>query len=99
MIKTCHGSRPCGAVIFDLSGPVTCDCSRRRRLGAALAFTLLSGDGAMSEYLFNKRIVPHGFRATCGIEPFAIRDRHDGIPIVAINLNGLRAHPHHGAAA
>lgn len=115
--KDYHGSCQCGAVSFDvtvdISQPITCDCSRCRRLGSVLAFaprtafTLLSGAEALTEYLFNKRHIHHQFCRTCGIEPFAFADGPDGTPMVAINLNCLdgvdaRALPakhHHGADA
>lgn len=111
------GSCQCGAVAFeaelDLSKPViTCNCSRCRRLGSRLAFTgedsftLLRGEAALSEYLFNRHAIHHLFCKTCGIEFFARGAMPDGTPMVAINVNcldgvdplALATHFHDGAA-
>lgn len=93
------GSCQCGAVRFeadlDLDHTVTCNCSRCGRLGSILAFTpaaafkLLSGEGAMSEYLFNTRKIHHLFCATCGIEPFGQAQGPDGTDMVAVNVRCL----------
>ena len=93
------GSCQCGAVAFeadvDISKPVTCNCSRRRRLGSRLAFVpesgfrLLRGADALTEYTFNKHVIRHQFCRTCGIEPFAYGTAPDGTPMVAINVNCL----------
>lgn len=114
--QTYHGSCQCGAVSFDatldISHPITCDCSRCRRLGSVLAFaprenfTLLSGEDALVEYLFNRHAIRHQFCRICGIEPFAYGAMPDGTPMIAINVNcldgvdarALPAHHHHGAA-
>lgn len=111
------GSCQCGAVAFevdlDISAPVVCNCSRCRRLGSVLAFaprsafTLLRGEGALTEYLFNRRAIRHLFCSTCGIECFAFGTMPDGSETVAVNLNCLdgvdaRAIParhHDGASA
>jgi len=93
------GSCQCGAVSFeadlDLDHTVTCNCSRCRRLGSILAFApapafkLVSGDGALSEYLFNTHKIRHLFCATCGIEPFARGIAPDGSEMVAVNTRCL----------
>lgn len=93
------GSCQCGAVAFeveaDVSNPITCNCSRCRRLGSRLAFapetafTLLRGEDALTDYLFNNHKIRHRFCRTCGIEPFAFAAGRDGTPMVAINVNCL----------
>lgn len=94
------GSCQCGAVAFeadlDLSKPVvTCNCARCRRLGSRLAFTpragftLLRGEDALSEYLFNRHAIHHLFCRTCGIEGFAFADMPDGTAMAAVNVNCL----------
>jgi hypothetical protein len=93
------GSCQCGAVAYevevDISEPVACNCSRCRRLGSLLAFaprsafTLVKGEEATSEYLFNKRVIHHRFCATCGIESFALGTGPDGTEMVAVNVNCL----------
>jgi hypothetical protein len=111
-----RGSCQCGAVAFeadvDISEPVTCNCSRCKRLGSVLAFTprasftLLKGADALTEYIFNRHVIRHQFCRTCGIQPFAYGQRPDGSPMVAINVNCLdgvdpRALParHHDGAS
>ncbi|MCX7645415.1 MAG: GFA family protein [Rhodobacteraceae bacterium] len=94
-----RGSCQCGRVAWevdiDLAGAVSCNCSRCRRLGAVLAFaprmafTLHSGEGALSEYLFNTRTIRHLFCRTCGIEGFAFGAMPDGTEVVAVNVNCL----------
>ncbi|MGZ9810366.1 GFA family protein [Pseudoroseicyclus sp. H15] len=93
------GSCQCGAVRFeadvDMDHAVTCNCSRCQRLGAVFAFvpkgnfTQLSGEGEMTEYLFNTQKISHRFCKTCGIETFGFGDAPDGSAIVAINLNAV----------
>lgn len=94
------GSCQCGAVAFeadlDLTQPVvTCNCSRCRRLGARLAFTaaegftLLRGEDALTDYLFNKHAIRHQFCKVCGIESFAQGPLPDGTLMVAVNANCL----------
>jgi hypothetical protein len=93
------GSCQCGDVAFevdlDISSPVACNCSRCRRLGSVLAFaprtsfTLLRGEDALTEYLFNRNAIHHLFCKSCGIESFAYGAMPDGTPMVAINVNCL----------
>jgi hypothetical protein len=93
------GSCQCGAVAYevdvDISEPIACTCSRCRRLGSLLAFaprsafTLLRGEDATTEYLFNRHAIRHLFCATCGIQSYALGKRPDGTEIVAINVNCL----------
>jgi hypothetical protein len=110
------GSCQCGAVAYevdaDLTTTVTCDCSRCRRMGFVLtfapasAFTLLRGEEALTEFLFNRHAIRHLFCRTCGVESFARGRMPDGTETVAINANCLdgvdpRALPSrhvHGAA-
>jgi len=93
------GSCQCGAVAFeanlDVSEPIACNCSRCQRLGSVLAFappesfTLLRGEDALTEYLFNRNVIRHQFCRTCGVQPFAYGVGPDGSPMVAINVNCL----------
>lgn len=97
--KTYTGGCQCGAVRFevdvDLDSVMTCDCSRCQKLGSVLSFaprdrfTLLSGEGATTEYLFNNKVIQHLFCATCGIESFAFGQMPDGSKVAAINANCL----------
>jgi hypothetical protein len=98
-MTTYTGGCQCGAVRYsvemELEGGITCNCSRCQRLGSVLtfvpesAFTLAAGEGAQTEYLFNRHIIRHQFCATCGIESFARGKMPDGSPMVAINVNTL----------
>lgn len=91
------GSCQCGAVRYEaeasLDHPITCNCSRCQRLGVVLVFTpkaqfrLLSGETALAEYLFNRKVIRHQFCKTCGIEPFAYGTMPDGSEVVALNVN------------
>jgi hypothetical protein len=93
------GSCQCGCVAFevdlDLDEAVTCNCSRCRRLGAVLAFAakaafrLGSGEGEVSEYLFNTRSIRHFFCRTCGIQCYSFGAMPDGTEIAAVNVNCL----------
>ena len=91
------GSCQCGKVRYDVSlelgEVIACNCSRCRRLGSLLAFTpaenfkLISGEGAMTEYQFNKHAIHHLFCSTCGIQSFARGKRpSDGADVVAVNV-------------
>lgn len=117
-MTTAHytGSCQCGAVAYevdaDLAETVTCDCSRCRRMGFVLAFapasafTLLRGEDALTEFLFNRHAIRHLFCRTCGVESFARGQMPDGTETIAVNVNCLegvdpRALPSrhvHGAA-
>jgi hypothetical protein len=93
------GGCQCGAVRYevavDLDHTVTCNCSRCGRLGTIMAFTtmdnfkLLSGEGATTEYMFNKHIIHHLFCSTCGIQSYSYGTRPDGAEMVAINCRCL----------
>jgi hypothetical protein len=94
-----QGSCQCGAVRFeataDLDSTVSCNCSRCGRLGSILAFTpeenftLRSGDGHLTEYLFNRHAIHHLFCKVCGIQSFARGTTPDGKAMVAINARCL----------
>jgi hypothetical protein len=97
-LATYRGSCQCGAVRFsaelDLTETITCNCSRCRRLGAILTFVkgdkfrLEAGEGAMTEYRFNKHVIHHMFCSTCGIQPFSHAQTPDG-PGHAVNVRCL----------
>ena len=116
-MATYRGSCQCGAVRLsaelDLDGAVTCNCSRCRRMGFVLAFapiekfTLEAGEGATTEYLFNRHAISHRFCSTCGVEAYAMGQNPDGSRVVAVNVNcldgvdarALAAHHYDGASA
>ncbi len=90
------GGCQCGAVRYeaetDLDGAIACNCSRCGRAGFILkfvpesAFTLLKGEGAQTEFLFNTHKIHHQFCKTCGIESFARGTGPDGAKMVALNI-------------
>ena len=92
------GGCQCGKVRYEVSlelgEVIACNCSRCGRLGSLLAFApaenfkLISGDGAMTEYQFNKHVIHHLFCATCGIQSFA-RGTQKGVEMVAVNARCL----------
>lgn len=94
-----HGSCQCGAVSYrttaDLSKTFACNCSRCGRLGTILAFVpesdfeLISGDGSLTEYQFNKHVIHHLFCSTCGVQSFSRGTAPDGKKMVAINARCL----------
>ena len=96
--QTYTGGCQCGKVRYevslDLGEVIACNCSRCGRLGSLLAFTpaenfkLISGEGAMTEFQFNKHVIHHLFCSTCGIQSFA-RGMQRGAEMVAINARCL----------
>ncbi len=91
----CH----CGNVKFEVevdAGQVTeCNCSICSKKGILMAFTpeenltLLSGQGSMKEYTFNKHVIRHIFCTNCGIHSFGKGTSPDGKKMVAVNARCL----------
>jgi hypothetical protein len=96
MPATHTGGCQCGNVRYevtaDLAEVMACNCSRCGRLGSLLTFVpaanfrLLKGDGATTEYQFNRHNIHHLFCSTCGIQSFARGKRPDGAEMVGINV-------------
>ena len=100
MLKTYKGSCHCGAVRFeadlDLSqASFRCNCSicRRTRFWVAVAkaegFRLLSGEGEMTEYLFNTRKNQHFFCRRCGVRAFGVGNDTPIGKMVGVNIGCL----------
>jgi len=95
-MQTVNGGCHCGAVRFeakaDLTQAMECNCSHCEKKGFILTFTpranfaLTTGEGALSEYRFNKKSIAHKFCKTCGVQPFAYGAMPDGAEMAAINL-------------
>ena len=93
------GSCHCGAVAFEvegeIQGAIMCNCSICHRKGAPLWFVpagslkLLTGDGALKSYTFNKHVIKHRFCPTCGIHTHGEGKDPKGNAIAAINLRCL----------
>ena len=100
MRKTYKGSCHCGTVKFeadlDLAQPTfRCNCSicRRTRFWAAVArpeeFRLLSGEGEMTEYLFNTRRNQHFFCRHCGVRAFGVGNETPIGKMIGVNVGCL----------
>jgi hypothetical protein len=96
---TYEGGCHCGKVRYkattDLARVVSCNCSRCGKLGALLTFVsptqfeLLSGEDALTDYQFNKKVIHHLFCCACGVESFARGTAPNGEELVAINVRCL----------
>lgn len=94
-----QGGCQCGRVRFEveveLEDLISCNCSRCGKLGSVLAFaaeddfTLLQGQGALTEYRFNTGKISHLFCTECGIESFGRGEAPGGACMVAINVRCL----------
>ena len=94
---SCHCGKVRYEVSLDLSAPVTsCNCSMCGRAGTLLTFvpatqfTLLSGEGDLKDYLFNKHHIHHLFCTSCGIKSFARgKSPRTGEELIAVNARCL----------
>lgn len=83
----CH----CGAVRFeaelDLEKTLTCNCSHCGIKALILsatdkdAFTLLSGEEMLTEYMFNKKAVRHLFCKVCGVQTHSSGVEYPGVMV------------------
>jgi hypothetical protein len=100
MLKTYRGSCHCGAVTFEVELDLTqstyrCNCSicRRTRFWPAVAredgFRLLTGEGDLTQYLFNTRKNQHYFCRHCGVRPFGIGTETPIGKMFGVNLGCL----------
>lgn len=91
----CH----CGAVRYRVSlaldQAITCNCSICTKTGTVLAFvpasrfTLLQGEGALTDYQWGKKRIHHLFCSRCGVRSFARSAMPDGTPMAAVNVRCL----------
>jgi hypothetical protein len=98
-LQTHTGGCHCGAVRYEvaleLERVMACNCSICSKKGTLLSFVpveqfeLLSGEDALADYQFNKKIIHHLFCKTCGVESFAKGVGPDGKPMRAINVRCL----------
>jgi hypothetical protein len=99
MKQTYSGGCQCGKVRYEVAADIgevlACNCSRCGRLGSLLAFVpaadfkLLAGEGATTEYQFNRHVIHHLFCSTCGIQSFARGTGPGGVEMAAINVRCL----------
>ena len=93
------GSCHCGRIRYQVEGEVdsglACNCSMCSRRGSLLWFVprdklrLLTGEDAVSTYLFNKHVIQHRFCANCGIHTHGEAPGPGGAQMAAINLRTL----------
>jgi hypothetical protein len=99
MKQTYTGGCQCGKVRYEVQAEIdkviSCNCSRCQKLGSLLAaadradFKLLSGEDAITEYQFNKKLIHHPFCATCGIQSYAYGKGPGGKDMVMLNVRCL----------
>jgi hypothetical protein len=97
--KTYTGGCHCGKVRYevatDLAKVISCNCSHCSKRGSLLTFvpvdqfTLLGGEGELSEYRFNTGKIRHLFCRACGIESFARGEGPGGAEMAAVNVRCL----------
>lgn len=93
------GSCHCGKVAFrvegELQGALACNCSICSRKGSLLWFVprdsmqLLTPEGELDTYTFNKHAIKHRFCRTCGIHPYGEGVDPKGNRMAAINIRCL----------
>jgi hypothetical protein len=96
---TYKGSCHCGQIAFEVEGELkqvmSCNCSICSRKGALMWFVprdslrLMTPEGKMSDYQFNKHVIHHRFCPNCGIHPFGEGKDPKGNPMAAINVRCL----------
>ena len=90
------GSCHCGKLSFDvegeMKGALACNCSICQRRGSLLWFVpredlrLLSPEGAVGTYTFNKHVIKHRFCPSCGIHAYGEAVDRNGKPMAAVNI-------------
>ena len=97
--KTYTGGCHCGKVRYeattDLGKIIACNCSICSKKGHILTFVpaeqfrLLSGEGELTDYQFNKKNIHHLFCPVCGISSFGRGTGRDGKSMASINVRCL----------
>ncbi len=91
----CHCEKVRFEVEMDLKEVISCNCSICSKKGSLLAFVpaenfkLLSGEGDLKDYQFNKRVIHHYFCSNCGVSSFSKGIGPDGKEMRAINVRCL----------
>jgi len=90
----CHCGKVRYEVTTDLARLGDCNCSHCSAKGFVLSFvpaaqfTLLSGEDALTEYRFHKKVIQHLFCSTCGVQSFASGE-HGGEMMYMVNVRCL----------
>jgi hypothetical protein len=97
--KTYTGGCHCGKVRYEVTAElgkvVSCNCSMCSKKGhlltfvAAEQFKLLSGEGSVSDYQFNKMNIHHLFCSTCGVSSFTYGTGAKGQKMYSVNARCL----------
>lgn len=98
--KTYCGSCHCGAVRFEADfdlaqGTAKCNCSICLKTRAWMAFVpassfrLLSGESALGDYQFGRKVIHHRFCTNCGVRPFGHGKDAGGNAFYAVRVNCL----------
>ncbi len=97
--KTYEGGCHCGRVRFRVTASLdevyACNCSLCAKMGWRLtfapqsAFTLLSGEDALTDYQFHKKHIHHVFCSTCGVRAFGHGPSKDGTEMYSVNVRCL----------
>ena len=91
----CHCGKVRYQVTMDLGKVISCNCSMCGKKGTLLSFTpaehftLQQGEGEMTSYKFNNKVIDHLFCSTCGVTSFARGQGRDGKPMIAVNTRCL----------
>jgi len=90
----CHCGKVRYQVTMDLGKVISCNCSMCGKKGSLLTFApaeqfkLQSGEGELTSYKFNKKVIDHLFCSTCGVTSFARGQGPNG-PMCAVNVRCL----------
>jgi hypothetical protein len=99
--QTYKGGCHCGKVSYEVKADlgqaqlISCNCSMCSKKGSILTFVpgeqfrLLSGEGELTDYQFNKKNIHHLFCRSCGVSSFARGTGREGKPMAAINVRCL----------
>jgi hypothetical protein len=80
---------------MDMEHVISCNCSYCSIKGLLLSFTqrdnfkLLSGEGYLTIYKFNKHVIDHTFCKDCGTQAFSYGSDPNGNAVVAVNVRAL----------
>jgi hypothetical protein len=99
--QTYKGGCHCGKVSYEVKADlgqaqiISCNCSICSKRGHLLTFVpaehfrLLSGEGQLTDYQFNRKNIHHLFCPSCGVSSFARGTGREGKAMVAVNVRCL----------